>query len=77
MHTLSLHDALPIYILGLGLVVAIAAMVGDLAESILKRSLQVKDSGQILPGIGGILDLIDSLCFALPAAFFYLYLQSL
>ena len=52
-------------------------MVGDLAESILKRSLQVKDSGQILPGIGGILDLIDSLCFALPAAFFYLYLQSL
>ncbi|HAO96620.1 MAG: hypothetical protein CMP26_14535 [Roseibacillus sp.] len=65
------------HILGLGLVVAIAAMVGDLAESILKRSLQVKDSGQILPGIGGILDLIDSLCFALPAAFFYLYLQSL
>ena len=65
------------HVLGLGLVVAIAAMVGDLAESILKRSLQVKDSGQILPGIGGILDLIDSLCFALPAAFFYLYLQSL
>ena len=65
------------HVLGLGLVVAIAAMVGDLAESILKRSLQVKDSGQILPGIGGVLDLIDSLCFALPAAFFYVYLQRL
>ena len=47
-------------------------MVGDLAESVLKRSLEVKDSGQVLPGIGGILDLIDSLCFALPAAYFYL-----
>jgi len=65
------------HVLGLALVVAIAAMVGDLAESILKRSLQVKDSGQILPGIGGVLDLIDSLCFALPAAFFYVYLQRL
>ena len=56
---------------------AFAAMVGDLAESILKRSLQVKDSGQVLPGIGGILDLVDSLCFALPVAYFYLYLTVL
>lgn len=58
----------------LGFILALAAMVGDLAESILKRSLQVKDSGHMLPGIGGILDLIDSLCFALPVAFFYVYL---
>ena len=58
----------------LGLLLALAAMVGDLAESILKRSLQVKDSGHLLPGIGGILDLIDSLCFALPVAFLYLHL---
>ena len=56
------------------MVLALAAMVGDLAESVLKRSLEVKDSGQVLPGIGGILDLIDSLCFALPAAYFYLLL---
>lgn len=58
----------------LGVLLALAAMVGDLAESILKRSLQVKDSGHLLPGIGGILDLIDSLCFALPVAFLYVYL---
>ena len=61
----------------LGFLLAFAAMVGDLAESILKRRLQVKDSGQVLPGIGGILDLVDSLCFALPVAYFYLYLTVL
>jgi phosphatidate cytidylyltransferase len=58
----------------LGVLLALAAMVGDLAESILKRSLRAKDSGHLLPGIGGILDLIDSLCFALPVAFLYVYL---
>lgn len=58
----------------LGFILALAAMVGDLAESILKRSLRVKDSGHMLPGIGGVLDLIDSLCFALPIAFLYVYL---
>lgn len=57
----------------LGVLMALSAMVGDLAESIFKRSLQVKDSGKVLPGIGGILDLIDSLCFALPVAFAYVY----
>lgn len=57
-----------------GFLVALAAMVGDLAESILKRSLQVKDSGHLLPGIGGVLDLIDSLCFAAPVAFLYIHL---
>ena len=61
------------HIVVLGVLLALAAMVGDLAESILKRSLQVKDSGHLLPGIGGILDLVDSLCFALPVAYFYLY----
>ena len=62
------------HVAGLGVVLALAAMIGDLAESVLKRSLEVKDSGQVLPGIGGILDLIDSLCFALPVAYFYLLL---
>lgn len=62
------------HVVALGMLLALAAMVGDLAESILKRSLQVKDSGQLLPGIGGILDLIDSLCFALPVAYFYVHL---
>ena len=56
----------------LAFLIGLAAVAGDLAESILKRSLQVKDSGNLMPGIGGILDLIDSLCFAAPVTYFYL-----
>ncbi len=56
----------------LGLVLGFAAIVGDLAESILKRNCEVKDSGHMLPGIGGTLDLIDSLLFTAPLLFFYL-----
>jgi phosphatidate cytidylyltransferase len=56
----------------LGVVIGIAAMVGDLGESIVKRSTGVKDSGAVLPGIGGMLDLIDSLLFTAPLLFFYL-----
>lgn len=62
------------HVLALGFLLGLAAMVGDLAESILKRSLKVKDSGHLLPGIGGVLDLLDSLCFAVPVAYFYLIL---
>ncbi len=56
----------------LGLLLGFAAIVGDLAESIVKRSAEVKDSGRVLPGIGGALDLIDSLLFTAPLLFFYL-----
>lgn len=56
----------------LALLIGLVAVAGDLAESILKRSLEVKDSGSLMPGIGGILDLIDSLCFAAPVTYFYL-----
>jgi len=56
----------------LGLLLGFAAIVGDLAESILKRSTDTKDSGCFLPGIGGALDLIDSLLFTAPLLFFYL-----
>lgn len=56
----------------LALLIGLVAVAGDLAESILKRSLEVKDSGNLMPGIGGILDLIDSLCFAAPVTYFYL-----
>jgi phosphatidate cytidylyltransferase len=52
----------------LGLVVAVMAPLGDLAESMVKRSLGVKDMGSILPGHGGILDRIDAFLFVLPAA---------
>jgi phosphatidate cytidylyltransferase len=56
----------------LGLILGFAAIVGDLAESIIKRSADAKDSGSFLPGIGGALDLIDSLLFTAPLLFFYL-----
>ena len=52
-----------------GILLHLAAAFGDLFESALKRSLQVKDSGTALPGHGGVLDRIDSLLFALPVYF--------
>ncbi|MFM7718299.1 MAG: phosphatidate cytidylyltransferase [Actinomycetota bacterium] len=59
---------------GLAVVVAIFAPLGDLAESILKRDLGLKDMGNILPGHGGVLDRIDALLFVLPASFIFLRL---
>jgi len=58
------------------LAVSLAAItvVADLAESVIKRCLDVKDSGRLLPGIGGALDLIDSLLFTCPAAWLYFHL---
>ena len=60
--------------IGLSAVVAIFSTWGDLCESLLKRTLKVKDSGQILPGHGGLLDRLDSVLLATPAAVIYLYL---
>ncbi len=56
----------------LGAVLALVALVGDLFESCLKREAQVKDSASYIPTYGGILDLLDSPCAALPAAWFLL-----
>lgn len=59
--------------IGLGLVVVVFGTLGDLVESLFKRTLGIKDSGNILPGHGGMLDRFDSSLMAIPSAVVYLY----
>ena len=68
--------SIPVW-MGLGLVVVVFGTLGDLVESLFKRTLGVKDSGNILPGHGGMLDRFDSSLMAIPAAVIYLYTLSL
>lgn len=62
---------------GLGLVIALAGVVGDLFESKIKRECGVKDSGNIIPGHGGMLDRFDALLLACPAAYVYMLILAL
>jgi phosphatidate cytidylyltransferase len=62
---------------GMGITVVIFGTWGDLTESLMKRQLGIKDSGNILPGHGGMLDRFDSAIMAIPAAVVYLYIISL
>ena len=62
----------PLHAVVLGVVLSSTAVVGDLIESLFKREAGVKDSGKFFPGIGGILDLLDSLLFNAPIMYLYL-----
>ena len=68
--------SIPVW-MGLGLVVVVFGTLGDLVESLFKRTLGIKDSGNILPGHGGMLDRFDSSLMAIPAAVIYVYSLSL
>jgi phosphatidate cytidylyltransferase len=62
---------------GLGLVIALAGVVGDLLESKIKRECGVKDSGNLIPGHGGMLDRFDALFLAAPIAYIYMIIFGL
>jgi phosphatidate cytidylyltransferase len=64
----------PVDCVVIGLVAGSLGVLGDLSESLLKRSFGVKDSGKIMPGHGGLLDRIDSVLFVCPSLFVYLWI---
>jgi phosphatidate cytidylyltransferase len=64
---------LPIYlIIPFGLLLSAVGIFGDLIESVMKRDVEVKDSGGVIPAFGGTLDIIDSLLMSIPVAYYFL-----
>ena len=61
--------------IGFGVTVGGAGMLGDLAESLIKRDCQRKDASQVVPGFGGVLDVVDAVLFAAPVAYAWLGVQ--
>jgi phosphatidate cytidylyltransferase len=66
--------AAPLRALGFGVTVWVASVLGDLAESLIKRDCRKKDASQVVPGFGGVLDVVDSIVFAAPLAYCWLRL---
>ncbi len=65
------HWSIP-HLLILGIMIGIVGQIGDLSESLIKRFCQAKDSGKSLPGMGGVLDAVDSVLFTVPIFYFHL-----
>lgn len=76
LHTAVAAPGGPVYVLALGAVTGIGAVLGDLIESAVKRDWNVKDAGALLPGFGGVLDRFDSLLITIPAAYYLLIWRS-
>ena len=59
------------HLVALGILLGVLGQLGDLSESLVKRDCHVKDSGTLFPGMGGVLDIVDSLLFTAPICYFY------
>lgn len=75
--SLAFHPCLPIrfgvfHVTVVGFLIAVLGQIGDLSESLMKRFCNEKDSGRVLPGMGGVLDAVDSILFTAPLFYFYL-----
>ena len=75
-HALESFGLTPLRAVGLGFVLSVCAVVGDLTESLFKRAANVKDSGGIVPGMGGLLDVLDSILFTAPGVYWFLRLAA-
>jgi phosphatidate cytidylyltransferase len=76
VRALGLPEVPVAHAVGLGILVAVLGIAGDLDESLLKRWAGVKDSGTLFPGHGGMLDRLDSLLFGAPVLYYYfLYIR--
>ena len=71
-----IHSHTIFHFAALSVITGIAAQLGDLFESQLKRSVEIKDSSNLIPGHGGFLDRFDSILFAVPAVYIFIYLVS-